>query len=40
MYDQDVLEVVLRTDAKYIGMLGSSNRVRSCFKSLLKKKDI
>lgn len=36
-YDQDVLEAVLRSDAKYIGMIGSSNKIRTNFKNLMEK---
>lgn len=36
-YDQEVLEVVLRSDARYIGMIGSSNKIKTCFKNLLEK---
>lgn len=36
-YDQDVLEAVLRSDAKYIGMIGSSNKIKTNFKNLMEK---
>ena len=34
-YDQDALEAVLESDAKYIGMIGSINKIRVCFSNLL-----
>lgn len=36
-FDQDVLETVLRCDAKYIGMIGSLNKVKTCFENLKAK---
>ncbi|MCK9216446.1 MAG: XdhC/CoxI family protein [Firmicutes bacterium] len=36
-FDQDVLEVVLGGKAKYIGMIGSINKIKTCFKNLLEK---
>lgn len=36
-YDQDALEVVLKSNAKYIGMIGSKNKVRTTFNNLLEK---
>jgi xanthine dehydrogenase accessory factor len=30
-YDEPCLRVVLRTDAKYIGMIGSRRRIKACF---------
>ncbi len=36
-HDQDALEVVLRSSAKYIGMIGSSNKITRNFKNLMEK---
>lgn len=36
-YDQDALEVVLKSNAKYIGMIGSKNKVKTTFDNLLEK---
>ncbi len=36
-YDQEALEAVLRSDARYIDMIGSANKIRVCFKNLLEK---
>jgi len=36
-HDQDVLERVLKSNAKYIGMIGSKNKVRTTFENLLEK---
>lgn len=36
-YDQDALEVVLESKAKYIGMIGSRNKVKTTFNNLLEK---
>ena len=35
--DQDVLEAVVHSDAKYIGMIGSKNKVKGNFDNLIKK---
>lgn len=37
VYDQEALEIVLRSKASYIGMMGSSNKIKICFQELLKK---
>ncbi len=37
IYDQDALEMVLKTNAKYIGMIGSKNKIKTCFNNLLEK---
>lgn len=34
-YDLDVLKRVVRTDAGYIGMIGSTSKIKHCFKELL-----
>jgi xanthine dehydrogenase accessory factor len=36
-HDQEVLELALKTPAKYIGMIGSRNKVRSLFNNLAAK---
>lgn len=36
-YDQEALESVLKSDAKYIGMIGSKDKIKNCFKNLLAK---
>lgn len=36
-YDQDCLETVIKSDAKYIGVIGSKNKVKTCFNNLLRK---
>lgn len=36
-FDQDALEAVLRRDAKYIGMIGSINKIKACFNNLMDK---
>ncbi len=36
-HDQDVLEVVLKSKAKYIGMIGSKNKVKTTFNNLLER---
>lgn len=36
-YDQNVLEAVLKSNAKYIGMIGSKNKVKTTFNNLLEK---
>lgn len=36
-FDQDALEAVLRRDAKYIGMIGSLNKIKACFGNLMEK---
>lgn len=36
-HDQDALEVVLKSDAKYIGMIGSANKVETTFGNLMAK---
>lgn len=36
-YDEEVLEAVLRRNAGYIGMIGSINKIKTCFENLLKK---
>jgi xanthine dehydrogenase accessory factor len=42
--DEDCVEACLRTRARYVGMIGSSNKVRRCHEALaargLGKKDI
>lgn len=35
IYDLDVLKRVVGTDAGYIGMIGSSTKIRHCFKELM-----
>lgn len=37
VYDQEALEIVLRSKASYIGMMGSLNKIKICFQELLKK---
>lgn len=37
-YDQEVLEWVLGTEARYIGMIGSRNKVQAIFRSLREKR--
>lgn len=37
IHDQRALEAVIRSRAKYIGMIGSKNKVKTCFNNLLKK---
>ena len=37
MQDERALEAVIKSNAKYIGMIGSKNKVRTCFDNLLKK---
>lgn len=37
IYDQEALEIVLRSKASYIGMMGSLNKIKICFQELLKK---
>lgn len=36
-YDQDVLEWALQTEAKYIGMIGSKNKIRIVYRNLEQK---
>jgi xanthine dehydrogenase accessory factor len=36
-HDEKALEVVLSSKARYIGMIGSKNKVKTCFENLLKK---
>lgn len=36
-HDQDVLEMVLDSKAKYVGMIGSKKKVRTTFNNLLEK---
>lgn len=36
-FDQECLETVIDTDAKYIGMIGSKNKVKTCLKNLKDK---
>lgn len=36
-FDQECLETVIDTDAKYIGMIGSKNKVKTCLKNLEDK---
>jgi xanthine dehydrogenase accessory factor len=36
-FDQDVLEAVIESKARYIGMIGSKKKVNTVFKSLLEK---
>lgn len=36
-HDEKALEAVIGTNAKYIGMIGSKNKVKSSFENLLKK---
>ena len=36
-YDVEALEVVVNSKARFIGMIGSKNRVNSCYKELVKK---
>ncbi|GFN36779.1 XdhC family protein [Tepidimicrobium xylanilyticum] len=36
-FDQDVLEAVVRSNAKYIGMIGSLNKIKTCFNNLMEK---
>lgn len=36
-YDQEALKVVLRSEAKYIGMIGSISKIKTCFRNLLSK---
>lgn len=36
-YDEKALEAVLRSNAKYIGMIGSTNKTRRTFKNLMEK---
>lgn len=37
IHDEKALEAVLKSNAKYIGMIGSRNKVKTCFDNLLKK---
>lgn len=36
-YDQDALETVLGSNAKYIGMIGSISKIKICFRNLIDK---
>lgn len=36
-YDMEALEQVANSDARYIGMIGSKNKIRHCFSELMKK---
>lgn len=37
VHDEEALKIVLHSRAKYIGMIGSRNKVRTCFKNLINK---
>ncbi len=37
LYDSLVLEKAIRTDARYIGMIGSKSKIRTLFKNLVEK---
>ncbi len=36
-YDQDALEIVVRKPSQYIGMIGSSRKIKACYNNLKKK---
>lgn len=36
-FDQECLETVINSNARYIGMIGSKNKVKTCLKNLEKK---
>jgi len=36
-YDQDALEAVIKSNACYIGMIGSTNKVKTCFENMIAK---
>jgi len=36
-FDQDALEAALGRGAKYIGMIGSKNKIETCFNNLINK---
>jgi xanthine dehydrogenase accessory factor len=36
-HDERALEAVVESNARYIGMIGSRNKVKTCFENLLKR---
>lgn len=37
LYDMEALRLVIMSDARYIGMIGSKNKIRHCFGELMKE---
>lgn len=37
LYDMEALKLVVHSDARYIGMIGSHNKIRHCFAELMKE---
>ncbi|HAS72918.1 MAG TPA: XshC-Cox1-family protein, partial [Clostridiales bacterium UBA8960] len=37
LYDMEALRLVIMSDARYIGMIGSRNKIRHCFAELIKE---